>query len=150
MPGADLIWETWAPLRLKLFLWLAMRRRHWTANRRARHGLDTHENCLLCEQAPESIDHIVVSCSFAQKLWWQIRAAFRESSQLQHCNNILKWWQSMESTVDGELQARSRLHVCSGGLGVVERKDRRIFSRSRLLASIKHQAELWPVGAGWG
>ena len=27
-PGCDLIWETWALLRVKLFLWLALRRRH--------------------------------------------------------------------------------------------------------------------------
>jgi hypothetical protein len=27
IPGCDLIWETWAPLRVKLFMWLALRGR---------------------------------------------------------------------------------------------------------------------------
>jgi len=27
IPGCDRIWATWAPLRVKLFLWLAIRRR---------------------------------------------------------------------------------------------------------------------------
>lgn len=36
--GHRLIWKTWAPLKVKVFLWLAFRRCHWTADRRARHG----------------------------------------------------------------------------------------------------------------
>ena len=32
--GCHLVWETWAPLRVKIFLWLAIRKRHWTADRR--------------------------------------------------------------------------------------------------------------------
>ena len=38
LPWATLLWDTWAPLKTKLFLWLAFRRRHWTADRRRRHG----------------------------------------------------------------------------------------------------------------
>ena len=38
--GHKLIWKTWAPLRIKIFLWLAFRRRHWTGDRRLRHGLE--------------------------------------------------------------------------------------------------------------
>lgn len=44
-----LIWKTWAPLKIKIFLWLAFRRRHWTADRRRRHGLEAHDNCHLCD-----------------------------------------------------------------------------------------------------
>ena len=29
-PGHKLIWQTWAPLKVKIFLWLAFRQRHWT------------------------------------------------------------------------------------------------------------------------
>lgn len=39
----NLIWRTWAPLKVKLFLWLAFRRRIWTADRRQRHGLDANQ-----------------------------------------------------------------------------------------------------------
>jgi hypothetical protein len=70
VPGCVRIWETWAPLRVKLFLWLAVRRRHWTTDRRRRHGLDTHDNCLLCDQEPETIDHIVVECLYSRQIWF--------------------------------------------------------------------------------
>jgi hypothetical protein len=29
--GHSLIWKTWAPLKVKIFLWLAFWKRHWTA-----------------------------------------------------------------------------------------------------------------------
>ena len=31
--GHRLIWKTWAPLRIKIFLWLIFRRQHWTGDR---------------------------------------------------------------------------------------------------------------------
>lgn len=43
--GQALIWKTWVPLRVKIFLWLVFRRRHWTNNRRTRHGLKAREEC---------------------------------------------------------------------------------------------------------
>jgi hypothetical protein len=47
IPGCDLLWETWAPLRVKLFMWLALRGRQWTPDRQQQHGLDANENCFL-------------------------------------------------------------------------------------------------------
>jgi hypothetical protein len=68
--GYPLIWGTWAPLCVKIFLWLAIRRRHCTADRRRRHGLEAADRCYLCDQEPETIDHIIASCSFSRQIWW--------------------------------------------------------------------------------
>jgi hypothetical protein len=38
--GHSLIWKSWAPLRVKIFLWLAFKKRQWTNDRRAWHGLE--------------------------------------------------------------------------------------------------------------
>ena len=67
-----MIWKTWAPLRVKIFLWLAFRRRHWTADCRARHGLDAREQCYLCDQATETIDHIIACCPYTREVWHHI------------------------------------------------------------------------------
>jgi len=67
--GHQLIWKTWAPLRVKIFMWLAFRRRHWTADRRRRYGLDARDNCFLCDQEQETVDHIAASCAFTRELW---------------------------------------------------------------------------------
>jgi hypothetical protein len=70
--GHALIWKTWAPLRVKIFLWLVFRRRHWTNNRRARHGLKAREECYLCDQAVETIAHIPCCCPFSREVWFRI------------------------------------------------------------------------------
>ena len=68
IPGCSRIWKTWAHLRVKIFLWLAIRGRHWTADRRRRHGLHAYDHCYLCDQDPETIDHIVASCSYSRQV----------------------------------------------------------------------------------
>jgi hypothetical protein len=66
--SSELIWKSWAPLRVKLFLWLACRRRIWKADCRRRRGLDAHDSCWLCDQAPETVDHLLVNCPTARDL----------------------------------------------------------------------------------
>jgi hypothetical protein len=66
IPGCTQIWKTWAPLRVKIFLWLVVWKRHWTANRKNCHRLDARNECYLCDQDPETIDHIITTCSFFQ------------------------------------------------------------------------------------
>jgi hypothetical protein len=72
LSGYKRIWSTWAPLQVKIFLWLAVRRWHWAADRKCRQGLDMAEHCFLCDQEPETIDHIIASCSFSHQVWWHI------------------------------------------------------------------------------
>ena len=72
MSGHRLIWKTWAPLHVKIFLWLAMKRRHWTGDRRARHGLEARELCYLCDQGQETIDHIIAVCPFSREVWFYV------------------------------------------------------------------------------
>jgi len=69
-PGAQWVWKNWAPQRVKFFTWLALKCRLWTADRRRRHGLDAHDECWLCDQEPETADHLLINCSFAKDIWW--------------------------------------------------------------------------------
>jgi hypothetical protein len=42
------IWKSYAPLKCKIYCWLAVKDRHWTSDRRFRHGLQDHPiECLL-------------------------------------------------------------------------------------------------------
>ena len=76
---------------MKIFLWLAFRKRHWTNDRRARHGLQAQEECYLCDQAPESIDHILTCCPFTQEIWFHICAALgHQLSPVER--SVISWW----------------------------------------------------------
>jgi hypothetical protein len=92
VPGCIRIWESWASLRVKLFSWLDVRRRHWIADQRRRYGLDMHNTCLLCDQETETIDYIMVTCSFSRQVWCGVRAALGETHQLLPSDSIVDWW----------------------------------------------------------
>ncbi|GJN07886.1 hypothetical protein PR202_ga25756 [Eleusine coracana subsp. coracana] len=49
------IWGSWAPGKCKLFLWLVVRNRCWTADRLQRRGLPHPTACVLCDQEAEDV-----------------------------------------------------------------------------------------------
>jgi hypothetical protein len=101
--GHTLIWKTWAPLRVKIFLWLAFRKRHWTNDRRARHNLQAQEECYLCDQAPETIDHILTCCPYARVIWFHICAALgQQLSPVER--SVITWWRRLRSSWHGNLR----------------------------------------------
>ncbi|KAM0914656.1 hypothetical protein ACQ4PT_011368 [Festuca glaucescens] len=67
LPGAHLVWHSFAPLKFKMHAWLALRRRCWTADRRLRRGLPSHSLCPLCGVADETLDHLSLQCIFAHE-----------------------------------------------------------------------------------
>jgi hypothetical protein len=66
---AERISKPWAPNKCKFFIWLVEHDRCWTADRLARRGLDCLEQCPLCDQQPETINHLLASCVFARQFW---------------------------------------------------------------------------------
>lgn len=66
------IWKSWALWCCKFFIWLAALNRCWTADRLAKRGLPHPASCTLCDQAPEIINHLLVSCVVAQEIWFSV------------------------------------------------------------------------------
>ncbi|WVZ62402.1 hypothetical protein U9M48_012158 [Paspalum notatum var. saurae] len=97
-PEHQLIWKSWLPLRVKIFLWLAHRRWLWTADRRRRHGLEARELCWLCDHRPESCHHLLVECRLTTSIWEVLftRAALSlPPSDGSH--GVLEWWRRIRS-----------------------------------------------------
>lgn len=64
-----LIWKNWAPPSVKFFHWLANRDSCWTAERLRRHALQHHPRCLLFDQEPRSMQHLLTACPFSRQVW---------------------------------------------------------------------------------
>lgn len=62
------LWKAWAPLRCKFFLWLAVLNRCWTADQLARRHLLHPATCPLCDQAEETIQHLLIDCVFSLRV----------------------------------------------------------------------------------
>ena len=69
MAGAQQIWCSRAPNKCKFFLWLALRKRCWTADRLGRRGLPRPAACPFCDQVEEDIDHLLLGCVLARDVW---------------------------------------------------------------------------------
>jgi hypothetical protein len=67
--GAKQIWKTSAPPRVKFFFRLVMHGHCWTAHKRRRHGLQESDACIICDQAVETMDHIILGCVFGREVW---------------------------------------------------------------------------------
>ena len=88
-----LTWKSWAPPRVKFFHWLANQDRCWTAERLARRGLQHHPRCLLCDQATETIQHLLLTCPFARQTWHAILSWLRLPIRAQaQETTVMAWW----------------------------------------------------------
>ena len=65
-PTTDFTWQSKAPLRCRFFSWLALKDRCWTSDRLARRGLPHQAACPMCDQQQETMQHLMLECSFAK------------------------------------------------------------------------------------
>lgn len=87
------IWKAWAPLKVKFFMWLAIKDRLWTADRRHQRGLQDHTACALYDQELETEDHIFAKCSYTQQVWQVISMLLNMPNQAPTHEMVLNdWW----------------------------------------------------------
>lgn len=83
------------------FTWLALHDKCWTAARRKRHHLQADDSCILCGQESESINHLLVGCSFTRQIWHQMllreeAASLTPSTQEA---SLAAWWTDVRKRV---------------------------------------------------
>ena len=90
--GARAIWDSRAPLRCKMFLWLAFKNRLWTSDRLKRRGLPHQAACPFCDQEDESVDHLLLSCSFTRTVWFQVMRAWGKEEWAPRADDRVVLW----------------------------------------------------------
>ena len=71
-----------------------MHRRLWTAEHRNRHGLQDHDDCIMCGQEPETASHLFLQCVLARQLWLKLLHLFCVVKALLFCvvkAHVEKW-----------------------------------------------------------
>jgi hypothetical protein len=96
------LWKSWAPAKCKVFLWLAIRNKCWTADRLAKRGLPHPDNCMFCDQADEDIQHVLVGCVFAREFWYKILASvgLQTCAPNQSDEVFADWWRRARKRAD--------------------------------------------------
>ena len=146
--GAERIWRTWAPLKIKIFIWLASRRRIWTADRRLRHGLDARPKCWLCDQESETADHILVTCSFSKSVWWETFAWARRNCSFIVDVSLQDWWAHIVALQAPALRKGTSSLFMLVAWHLWKERNARLFEHrsttvSDLLRRIVEDAKLW-------
>jgi hypothetical protein len=63
------IWKWQIPLRIKLFCWLMIDNRILTWDNLLKRGFVGPSRCFLCGKGEETINHLMVYCSFTKEVW---------------------------------------------------------------------------------
>lgn len=58
--------------KFKFILWLALHNRLATVERLLKFGIQTPHQCIFCEQAVETFDHLFFECSLTKELWLRL------------------------------------------------------------------------------
>jgi hypothetical protein len=58
--------------KCKVFLWLVIRNRCWTADQLEKGGLPHPNQSPLCNQEDETVQHLLVSCVVSRQVWFNL------------------------------------------------------------------------------
>jgi len=92
--GAKLLQKARAPPKCKFFIWLVLHDRCWMADRHKRHGLQDDDTCSLCNQLPETIDHLLLVCPFSREVWFRALCFmhWEATSPTVQAYTLADWW----------------------------------------------------------
>jgi len=150
LPGARELKRTKAPGRCKFFLWLAMHDRCWTAVRRKRHNLQDNDSCNLCDQQPEEISHLLLSCVFARETWFLVlrQCNLQQLTPQPTSPDFFDWWCHSRKRIAKELRKGFDSLVVLVGWLLWKERNQRVFQRNSmtvrdLLSLILEEAKIW-------
>ena len=75
----------------------------WTADRLAKRGINHPEKCPLCDKEAETLDHLLVACSFSRIFWYQLLRKFGLHSLAPQSavTSFWSWWEEVSDVVSG-------------------------------------------------
>jgi hypothetical protein len=149
---AEPIWRSHAPLKCKIFAWLALNYRLWTSDRRQRHGLQTSTDaCAVCLQDVDCLDHVLVQCSFAKQVWFGcLRRARLRLPEPQGDVNWEHWWSDTRGQVIKRDRRRFHTLVILTAWMIWKQRNARVFGNDRdrcneaqLIDRIHDEFKIW-------
>uniref|UniRef100_A0A453I916 Reverse transcriptase zinc-binding domain-containing protein n=1 Tax=Aegilops tauschii subsp. strangulata TaxID=200361 RepID=A0A453I916_AEGTS len=142
--------------RVRFFHWLANLDRCWTADRLARRNLPHPQRCPLCDQAPETIHHLLLECPFSRVVWHEILSWLRLSCPLPNVDATLHdWWRSARHDTPKPMHKGLASAALLVPWMIWKHRNGCVFegtppSVTSLTARIKEEAALWARAGAFG
>jgi hypothetical protein len=115
-----------SPEQCKFFIWLVHHDRCWTADRLAKSALAHPDLCLLCDQAPETINHLLVDCVFAKQFWSELLklSGLQNLGPQQGVLSFKSWCRSSSLAVTGQAKKSFNSIVILGAWIIWKHRNR--------------------------
>jgi len=146
-----LIWKSWAPPKCKVFSWLAIQNRIWTADHVAARGWPHNNSCILCRATQETRTHLFADCRFVRRIWaaistWARIEGLRPSAG-QPFHSLDDWWTRLPRVPSNDAKDLRSLNMLVLWEIWLERNER-IFKHKEttcpmMISRIKDQASCW-------
>jgi hypothetical protein len=88
------IWKSKAPMKCRLFMWLAVHKRCLTADNLQKRNWPHNPTCALCQAADEDCTHLFLHCRFTQQVWQRFRTWTKASFPIpgNDFRSTEEWW----------------------------------------------------------
>ena len=122
--------------KVKFYLWLLLQNKNWTVDRLQARGWPHNDLCKLCDQEPETANHLALHCSFAKEVWFQFRdshnAMFAVADESQP---VGEWWERLCSASGSREQNRGNMTVAAYIVwNLWKERNQRVFEHKELTA----------------
>ena len=131
-------------------MWLAAHNRCWTADRLTRRNLPHPERCPLCDQAEETIDHLLVSCIFTRQVWFRIlqKLGLQTLTPEVETASFDEWWETTSNRVEGQVQKGLNSIIILGAWSIWNHRNRCVFdgispNLNVVLSAVEEEMHLW-------
>ncbi|XP_059077214.1 uncharacterized protein LOC131876305 [Cryptomeria japonica] len=137
-----LFWSNKLIAKAGVFAWLATRRKILTTDKFRRMGSQGPSRCILCKAQEESVDHLLLNCSFTAKCWRWLCAKLGWITTLP--NDIVSLFQGWPiSPHNGILSSLWGVNTSCLVWEVWKERNRRIFwNKARKLGSVLNSLEV--------
>lgn len=119
--------------------------------------MDHPERCPLYDQAEETIQHILISCSFSRTVWYQIlsKVGLQQFTPGQDDLLLQEWWRTSEAASPGHKRAGYNTAVLLVSWWFWKHRNTCVFehlppSVDRIVQDITNDANMWCLAGAKG
>ena len=147
----DIVWSSQAPLKCRIFSWLALLGKCHTADCLQKKGWPHNAACVFCLAEPETALHLLATCPVAIRIWRRML----HTAQLPAClaptqdtASLTTWLTDTRASIEQSLQKNWTTLAHLVWWSIWKERNNRIFnntaaSLSRVHETIVEEARLW-------